>query len=70
MKSLKLLIIFASLLLLCKAADTDVYKCAKDLKADLCEASETKNNVTTHYYKGCSKGKYCDDFVPKMKTSS
>ena len=65
MKSLKLLIIFGSLFLLCKAADTDVYKCAKDLKADFCEASETKNNVTTHYYKGCPKGQKCDDFCIK-----
>ena len=60
MKSLKLLIIFASLLLLCKAADTKVYKCAKDLKADLCYAKETNDDVTTYYVKGCSKGKKCN----------
>ena len=66
MKSLKLLIVlgfFGSLFLLCKAVETEVYKCAKDLKADLCFASETKNDVTTKYVKGCPKGQSCESGI-------
>ena len=65
MKSIKLLIVFGSLFLLYNAEITKVYKCAKDLKADLCSAFESKNEVETYYYKGCPKGQKCNYYCSK-----
>ena len=62
MKSIIITVILTFLSIVVPKTETDIFKCASELKLDTCYIKNVKTDTektTTKYLDACSKGKYC-----------